>query len=161
MRLTTRTSLALRTLMFCAVNNDRIVRKYEIAERCNVSENHLAQVVNGLSHAGYLQTIRGRRGGMRLSRPMDAISVGAVARSFEGGVPREGCFAGGTDDCTMHRACRLRGALARAVSAFYKALDDVTLADLVDCNDGLEELLSLESQLPPGAAESACTTRAA
>ncbi len=161
MRLTTRTSLALRTLMFCAVNNDRIVRKFEIAERCNVSENHLAQVVNGLSHAGFLQTIRGRRGGMRLGKPMQDISVGAVARNFEGGAPREGCFAGGTEDCTMHRTCRLRGALGRAVSAFYKALDDVSIADLVDCNEGLEELLSLDNDLPAGAADSACTTRAA
>lgn len=59
MRLTTRTNLAMRTLMFCAVNPDRTVRKHEIAEACNASENHLAQVVNTLAQRGFVDTQRG------------------------------------------------------------------------------------------------------
>lgn len=143
MRLTTRTSLALRTLMFCAVNDGRIVRKHEIAERCNVSENHLAQVINGLGHAGFVTTLRGRRGGLQLARPMDMIGVGEVARAFEGKLPLAECFAEGENTCPLAPACRLRNALARAVEAFYSALDGLTIKDLVSSNDELHGILEL------------------
>lgn len=159
MRLTTRTSLALRALMCCAVNDGQIVRKHEIAQRCNVSENHLAQVINGLAHAGFLDTLRGRRGGMRLARPMDRIRVGEVARAFEGVLPLAECFApGGQDSCPLFPACRLRAALARAVEAFYASLDEITIADLVDCNTELHGILDIAAPAP---APAACGARAA
>lgn len=69
MRLTTRTSLAMKTLMFCAVNTGRIVRRSEIAETYDVSENHLAQVIHHLAQRKFLRTIRGRAGGLTLARP--------------------------------------------------------------------------------------------
>ena len=67
MRLTIRTNLAMRTLMFCCVNADRIVRKHEVAAICNASENHLAQVINTLAQRGFINTQRGRAGGLRLN----------------------------------------------------------------------------------------------
>lgn len=143
MRLTTRTNLALRALMFCAVNDGRVVRKHEMADLCNVSENHLAQVINGLSRKGYVTTLRGRNGGLKLARPQTEINVGRVARDFEGGVPLAECFAAGRNTCPIAKACRLRGALAKAVAAFYQSLDDLTLADLVDCNTSLHDILGL------------------
>lgn len=143
MRLTTRTSLALRTLMFCAVNDGRIVRKHEVAERCNVSENHLAQVINGLGRAGFVTTLRGRKGGLTLARPMANIGVGEVARAFEGQVPLAECFAGSRSTCPLSPACRLRHALADAVEAFYSSLDRLTISDLVSCNDALHVILEL------------------
>jgi Rrf2 family transcriptional regulator, nitric oxide-sensitive transcriptional repressor len=143
MRLTTRTNLALRALMFCAVNDGRIVRKQEVAELCNVSENHLAQVINGLSRKGFVTTLRGRNGGLKLARPMSRINIGQVARAFEGGVPLAECFAAGRNFCPLSSACRLREALARAVEAFYATLDELTLADLVECNDALHAILTL------------------
>ncbi len=143
MRLTTRTDLALRTLMFCALNPSRIVRKHEVAERCNVSENHLAQVINGLARKGFVTTIRGRNGGLTLARPMQEIGVGAVARAFEGGVPVAQCFAASRAACPLAPSCRLRDALARAVAAFYASLDALTISDLVSCNDGLQQLLEM------------------
>lgn len=129
--------------MFCAVNDGRIVRKQEVAESCNVSENHLAQVINGLSHKGFVITLRGRNGGLRLSRPMQEIGVGAVARAFEGGVPVAECFATSRNTCPLAPACRLRLALARAVAAFYESLDELTIADLVQGNDALYSILEL------------------
>jgi Rrf2 family nitric oxide-sensitive transcriptional repressor len=156
MRLTTRTDLALRTLMFCALNPDRIVRKHEVAERCNVSENHLAQVINGLAHKGFVTTLRGRNGGLTLARPKEDIGVGAVARAFEGGVPVADCFAASRAACPLSPSCRLRDALARAVAAFYDSLDTLTIADLVDDNEGLEAVLAL-----PGPMGMRCSRAAA
>ena len=93
MRMTTRTSLAMKTLMFCAVNSDRIVRRSEIAETYAASENHLAQVIHLLAQKKFLHTIRGRAGGLRLGRPAELITVGQVFRAFERVLPFAECFA--------------------------------------------------------------------
>ena len=142
MRLTTRTNLAMRTLMYCAVNPDSIVRKHSIAQACGASENHLAQVIHLLARAGFLKTIRGRAGGLCLARPADQINVGAVFRTFEAVLPFTNC----TDpdgDCPLMAACRLQCEVAKAVEAFYASLDRVTLQDLVMENIPLHQLLQV------------------
>ena len=143
MRLTTRTNLAMRTLMFCAVNPGRIVRKHEVAETCNASENHLAQVIHLLAQRGFLRTVRGRAGGLLLGRPADQITVGEVFRNFEAVLPFTECFAGGENACPLVAACRLKCVLADALTAFYDHLDRVTLSDLVAENGDLERLLKV------------------
>ncbi len=146
MRLTIRTNLALRTLMMCAVNADRTLRKHEIAEACNASENHLAQVINTLAQMHFVQTVRGRHGGLRLGLPMERISVGAVFRAFEAGVPFAECFDPAVNTCPLTDACSLRAALGAALEAFYGSLDRLTLADLVKDNAGLNRLLAIPAQ---------------
>lgn len=145
MRLTTRTNLAMRTLMFCAVNDGRIVRKADVAEACNASLNHLGLVINLLGQAGFIETARGRNGGIRLARPAEDIRIGAVCRLLESDVPFAECFPGGEDQCPLKSCCRLRGALGRALEAFYATLDEVTLADLTNDNRGLARMLALEA----------------
>ena len=93
MRITKRTNIAVRLLMYCALNEGRLVTKSEIAQRCNISENHLAQVVNQLSQLGFLKTQRGRNGGLNLSRSAADICIGDVFRQVEGGLPMVECFA--------------------------------------------------------------------
>ncbi len=142
MRLTTRTNLALRTLMFCAVNKDKLVRKQDAAAAINASENHLAQVINKLGQEGFITTLRGRHGGFHLAHPASAISVGAVFRAFESDLPFIECFSD-NNTCPLKAHCVMRPHLSRAIEAFYAALDDLYLSDLVACNSGLEALLSL------------------
>jgi len=137
MRITKRTNIAIRLLMFCAVNPERLVTKTEIAERCNTSETHLAQIVNRLGQMGFLRTQRGRTGGVTLARPMAEISVGEVFRKLEESVPVAECFADVDNTCPLTEACRLRHALSEAVEAFYARLDEVTLDALVCGNDAL------------------------
>jgi len=143
MRLTTRTNLAMRTLMFCAANPDRIVRKHEVAETCNASENHLAQVIHLLAQKGYLHTIRGRSGGLMLARAAESIRVGEVFRAFEATLPFAECFAGSDCNCPLVGSCRLKCVLAEALDAFYAKLDSVTLADLMAGNKDLQNLLKV------------------
>ncbi len=145
MRLTTRTNLAMRALMFCAVNPDRIVRKADIAVACNASLNHLGLVINLLGQAGFLETCRGRHGGVKLARPASAISIGAVARLLEGDVPFAECFDAHENTCPLAACCRLRNGLARALAAFYATLDAISLADLTDGNAPLHALLDLDT----------------
>ncbi|WP_342070627.1 RrF2 family transcriptional regulator [Yoonia algicola] len=146
MRLTTRTNLAARILMACAVNEGVTVRTSEIAKKCNASTHHLLQVVNLLQSNGFVETIRGRSGGLRLARSMDAISIGAVFRVFEAGVPFAECFDAETNSCPLSATCRLRTYISRALEAFYHELDMVTLADLVKGNCGLSALLDMSPQ---------------
>lgn len=143
MRLTTRTNLAMRTLMFCAVNPGRIVRKHEIAESCAASENHLAQVIHLLARQGYLKTQRGRAGGLMLGRPADKIRVGDVFREFEGVLPFTDCSDSSAATCPLSGVCRLKCVLTEALAAFYARLDGTTVADLVTDNDGLHDLLQV------------------
>lgn len=160
MRLTTRTNLALRTLMVCAVNTDRIVRKTDVAQAINASENHLAQVVNQLGQAGFLTTLRGRHGGFTLARPATEISVGDVFRTFEADLPLIECFSA-ENTCPLKDHCRMAGHLAHAIESFYSVLDPVMLGDLVDCNAGLDALLALDNPLRGVACVRARQSRAA
>ena len=127
--------------MYCAANSDRLVTKSEIAECCNVSENHLAQVINQLGQLGFLKTQRGRNGGMSLARPAGQISIGEVFRHVEGGLPIAECFADADNSCPLKEACRLRVALSDAAQAFYAALDEITLEALICDNVDLIRLL--------------------
>jgi Rrf2 family nitric oxide-sensitive transcriptional repressor len=143
-RLTTRTNLAIRTLMYCAVHDGQTIRSAQIAEACNASANHLAQVVHALHVNGFVQAIRGRMGGVRLARPARAVNVGEVFRLFEGDVPFTECHVAETNTCPLLAACRLRDALGRALAAFYREMDLVTLEDLVKGNIGLESVFSID-----------------
>lgn len=148
MRLTTRTNLAMRVLMACAVNDGTTLRTADIAARCNASVNHLLQVVNLLQEHGFVETIRGRSGGLRLSGAPGAVSIGQVFRLFEAGTPFAECFDGAQNTCPLTATCRLRGYLSRAVEAFYHELDMVTLEDLVRGNCGLSRLLDMAPEVP-------------
>ncbi|MBR9650637.1 RrF2 family transcriptional regulator [Thalassovita aquimarina] len=142
MRITKRTNIAIRILMFCSAHGDRLVTKSEIAERCNASENHLAQVINQLGQLGYLRTQRGRNGGITLARNPQEIHIGDVFRELEASVPLAECFADDDNTCPLIDACRLKLAIADAAEAFYQHLDTITLDSLVCGNDHLLQIMS-------------------
>jgi Rrf2 family transcriptional regulator, nitric oxide-sensitive transcriptional repressor len=121
MHITTKSLLAVKTLLICAAQPGRQFRKHEIAEKLNASENHLAQVVHQLGRKGFLTTQRGRSGGLRLARPPEEISIGQVLRQFEQGLPLAAACDGG-----------LSRALALAEEAFYRQMDGVSLANLAE-----------------------------
>lgn len=152
MRLTTRTNLATRVLMFCAVNEGKLVRSSDIATACNASGNHLGHVIHQLQQNGFVETLRGRSGGLQLGLKPRDISIGKVFRVFESGVPFAECFAGEQNTCPLTAQCRLRGFIFRAVEAFYHELDLVTLEDLVRGNCGLEAILRLAPERPESCA---------
>lgn len=147
MRLTMRANLAMRVLMQCAVNHPRVIRAGDVAQACNASPNHVAQVVSQLAGAGYLRTLRGRGGGIALGRAAETIQVGKVLHLIERDVPLAECMAGEQNTCPLCSVCRLKGALCRAMDAFYRELETVTLADLVQDNDGLATILTARMEL--------------
>ncbi|HMO08984.1 MAG TPA: Rrf2 family transcriptional regulator, partial [Paracoccaceae bacterium] len=98
-------------------------------------------VIHGLALAGFVVTLRGRSGGLRLARPAAEVSVGSVVRAFESGVPFAECMETDGGACPLHAACRLRCVFAAALQAFYASLDGVMLAELVQDNAELADLL--------------------
>lgn len=144
MRITKRSNLALRVLMFCGVNGGRLVTKHDIAERCNSSENHLGQVVNQLAQRGVVDTVRGRGGGIRLGMDPSEIKIGQIFRMLEADSPVAECFADVDNTCPLTAACRLKSAISMAVDAFYEKLNELTLHDLIEDNRSLEQILCLD-----------------
>jgi Rrf2 family nitric oxide-sensitive transcriptional repressor len=147
MRLTTYTDYALRVLMYVALHPDRRPTIGEIAGRYAISRNHLMKVVHGLGVAGYIETVRGQNGGMRLAQPAAAINLGEVVRRTEPDMALVPCFEPcsepGGDACVIAPACKLKQALHQARAAFLGVLDGYTLADLTENRDALNALFAL------------------
>ncbi len=142
MRLTVYTDYSLRVLMYVAVHVERRPTIAEIAASYGISKNHIMKVVHQLGVAGYIETVRGQRGGMRLARPAQSINLGEVVRRTEPDMALVPCFDSSNAICVLTPACKLRGALQRAQSAFLDVLDSYSLADLTDNVDVLRGLLA-------------------
>ncbi|MEE4661620.1 MAG: Rrf2 family transcriptional regulator [Halieaceae bacterium] len=134
MRLTSYTNYAMRILMYCALHPQDRVTIPEIAEQFGISKAHLLKAARQLGQLGYLQTLRGRGGGVALAMAPEDISVGEVVRSLESADDFVECFNPATNTCRLAGACRLTGLLQQGLEAFYRELDKQTLADLAGKN---------------------------
>lgn len=141
MRLTTFTDYSFRVLISLALRDEGGSTVQAIAEEFGISRNHLMKVVQKLGQAGFVETTRGRGGGLRLGRPADQIRLGDVVRGTEEGMDIVPCFREEDRSCSITKACRLRGILARANDAWMQVLDEHTLADLVSNDRALLRIL--------------------
>lgn len=147
MRLTRYTDYAVRVLLYLAARPDRLCSISEIARAYGISQNHLMKIVNDLVNTGYLQSVRGRAGGVRLGRPMSDINMGALIRHTEDDFDLAEC-----GDCVIAPVCGFTGVLGEAVRAFLAVLDRYSLADVVARKGEFSFLLNLENtetEAPP------------
>jgi len=133
MRLTQWTDYTLRVLMYCAASQARAlpVTITEIADSHGISRSHLTKIVQELAARGWLETTRGRGGGMRLLVPAKNICLGDVVRATETDFNMVECFDLALNQCRLNPQCRLKGVLHQATQSYLAVLDRVTLADLV------------------------------
>ncbi len=129
MRLTTLSDFSLRMLMYLACQPDRLCTISEIAAAYGISEAHLMKVTHQLGLQGFVETVRGKGGGLRLARPPADIGLGDVVRDTEPDFRLAECFADDSQ-CVLTGACRLQVALHGALGAFMNHLDGFTLADI-------------------------------
>lgn len=143
MRLTTYSDYALRVLMYLALKSDGLSTIAEIAGSYDVSEAHLMKVVHQLGVAGYIETVRGRGGGLRLARPAEAIGLAEVIRMTEPDMAVVSCLKPLNAPCKINPCCVLKRAMERAQQAFMDVLEGYTLADLVVPSGRLSNLLGI------------------
>ena len=147
MRLTRYTDYSLRVLIHLALYDDRLCSIGEISHTYDISHNHLMKVVTALAHDGFIETVRGRGGGMRLARPAAQIGVGEVVRRTEEGFQLADCSG-----CSLSPACGLTGILAKGVQAMLDVFDAYTIADLLTDKATMRRMMNRESPLGIGAA---------
>jgi len=143
MRLTHFTDLSLRLLMFLAVKPNGLATIQEVAGRYGISRNHLMKVAQQLVKEGFVESVRGRGGGLRLKRLPSEIRVGDVVRATEDDFRMVECFEAGKTSCTLLPACRLKGVLGEALAAYLAVLDEHTLADLTTPSHPMRRVLGL------------------
>lgn len=102
----------------------------EIADAYSISNNHLVKIVNRLGKLGFIKTVRGRGGGISLSRDPDHICVGDVVRQTENFKIVE-CFDRAQNTCPLNPTCLLKRTLHEATEAFLNVLDRHSLKDLL------------------------------
>jgi Rrf2 family transcriptional regulator, nitric oxide-sensitive transcriptional repressor len=142
-RLTVYTDYALRMLMYLALRKDQLATIAEIAESYDISRNHLMKVAHQLGVAGFVETVRGRGGGLRLAKPVGSIGLGDVVRYTEPDMAIVSCFEAIDTSCAIEPCCVLKRALKQARDAFLEVLDGYTLEDLVQPRARLSGLLGL------------------
>lgn len=130
MRLTLYTDYSLRVLLYLAYSGDRIVTITELADFYKISRNHLVKVVHELGLSGYIQTSRGKHGGIRLAHPAHQIVIGEVVRKTEPDFDLLECLNPVVDQCVITNVCKLKSVLFSARDNFLGELDKYTLADL-------------------------------
>lgn len=140
MQLTQHTDFSLRVLMYLGATQNQKVTIDELATHLGILRNHVTKIVNRLANLGYIHTMRGKGGGMKLARSPADIIIGAVVRQTEPSTALVNCQS---PPCSIRNVCKLVYTLADAKAAFFKVLDDVTLADLVENDDELRVNFSL------------------
>ncbi|HEU4620274.1 MAG TPA: Rrf2 family transcriptional regulator [Gammaproteobacteria bacterium] len=152
MQLTRFTDYTLRVLISVGLSGERGVTIGEIADQYGISRNHLMKVVHALGRTGYLDTLRGKGGGLRLAVPAEEINLGRVVREAEGGFTIVPCFDRDNPEmCTIAPVCVLKGVLRDALQSFLDVLDRYSLADLLGPKASLQKLLSKAAPPSDGA----------
>ena len=139
MRLTLFSDYALRVLLVLASRSEALVTIADVAQAFDISDAHLTKVTHVLGKTGWIDTVRGRNGGMRLAVAPKSLRLGEVIRRIESDFAIVECF--GTDNhCVLTGGCGLQRALELAMEAFFAELDRYTLSDLVDASPALAAL---------------------
>lgn len=129
MQITHFADLGLRVLMYLAVVGlERRVTITEIADRLQVSRNHLVKVVHRLGQLELIDTARGKGGGLALAYEPADYRLGDVLQALEEDTTLIDCVS---RHCKLHRSCNLKDALDAALSAFFNKLNEYSLEDAI------------------------------
>jgi len=134
MHITRFTDYSLRILLYMAAKDGKLSTIQEMANAYEISKNHLMKIVQDLNSRGYVHAVRGKNGGVTLNKSPAEINVGKLVNELEGKSNLLECF-GPDNKCVIANSCRLKKPFAQAVNAFYKALEEYTLQDILSVTD--------------------------
>lgn len=144
MRLTRQTNYAIRILMYCAANEGRLSRVPDIARAYSLSDLFLFKILQPLVENGFVETVRGRNGGVRLAKPAEEINLFEVVRATEDSFAMAECFESDSE-CPLVDSCGLNEALRKALGAFFEVLAAYSIRDLVDARPNMRDVLGIEA----------------
>ncbi len=143
MRLTRQTNYAIRIMMYCAANQGSLSQIPEIANAYHLSEAFLFKILRPITQHGFVESVRGRKGGIRLARPASSIKLSEVVKITEDSFAMADCFEANGTDCPLVDQCGLSSALNEALDAFFAVLAKYTIDDLANAKPSIHELLGL------------------
>lgn len=144
MHLTRHSDYTMRLLMHLALQSDGTSTIRDIAKHYQISRNHLMKVANRAVQMGYVTSVRGRVGGLKLAKAPTKIRIGQVLRNTEEWDMAE-CFDPTKNCCPIAGSCGLQPALTEALAAYLAVLDSYTLADIVHKRVELVQILGLKT----------------
>lgn len=130
MHITRYTDYSLRVLIYLATKDDELSTIQQIADSYDISRNHLMKVVHQLNKKGYIETIRGKKGGMKLRMQPADINIGVLVRETEHDLSLVECLSG-KDACRISPVCGLKSMFSEAGESFLRTLDKYTLQDVI------------------------------
>jgi len=131
MQLTRFTDYSLRTLMYLASHSGQLSSVKEISGHYGISRNHLVKVVHRLSQLGYIETLKGKGGGIQIAKGAEKIRLGVLISELEPNMNLVECFDVKTNTCRITGACQLKHYLYEAVRSFINTMNKYTLADTI------------------------------
>lgn len=117
--------------MYVAAPSENSASVKEIAEHYGISRNHLVKVVHRLSQLGYIETTKGKGGGIKIAKRMDELRLGDLIKQLEPSMNMVECFDAKTNTCRITRSCQLKHYLFEATQDFINTMNKYTLADTV------------------------------
>jgi Rrf2 family nitric oxide-sensitive transcriptional repressor len=129
MQLTLYSDYSLRVLLYLSQTPNDVARITEISEFYQISRNHLVKVVHRLAQLGFIISLQGKGGGIKLAKNPSEITIGEVVRKTEPNFCIVECFNEKTNRCVITDVCRLKGILSQGLEAFFNVLDKYTLAE--------------------------------
>lgn len=136
MKISTKGRYAVRVMIDLAKQgNGKCVAVRQIAERQEISEKYLEQIIGILNKAGYVKSIRGAQGGYKLTREPSEYTVGDILRLTEGNLCPVSCLEGSVNECPRVDTCETLHVWKRLQDAINEVVDHVTIQDLM-CDEG-------------------------
>ncbi len=132
MIVSTKGRYALRLMLDLAQHNTgELVKVKDIAERQQISDKYLEQIISILNKAGYVKSVRGASGGYRLAKRPEEYTVGMILRLTEGSLATVSCLEGENNDCPRQESCVTLEVWKRIDEAVSKVVDNITLDDML------------------------------
>ena len=132
MKISTKGRYALRLMLDIALNDAKTpVRIKDIAERQQISDKYLEQIVSSLNKAGLVKSLRGPQGGYRLTKKPEEYTVGMILRLIEGSLAPVACLDDDINNCTRADRCPTLILWEKLYDAISEVVDNITLADLI------------------------------
>ncbi len=133
-----------------AEQSQALLSAEEIAQREGLSVAYIEKILSQLRKVGLIKSVRGMYGGYQLARSASSIRIGDLMRSLDGDFFTDMCqqFSGNQSTCIHTGKCTVRPVWMMVARHVYRILDSLTLADLMQEENGLERQLFNEFPLP-------------